>query len=58
MVAGSQQWSIRHPDPLKAGMMLVAAPPCSSSVEDGRVARAGPDVRRQQRNVLHNRELR
>jgi hypothetical protein len=51
----SQQWSVRHSDPMM--MLMAAPPPSSSSVEDGRAARAGPVARRQQRNVLYNRDL-
>ena len=46
----SQQWSVRHPDPM-------AAPSAPPSMEVGRAARAGPVARRQQGNVLHNRDL-
>ena len=56
----SQQWSVRHPDPMEVGMMLMTAPPSSSSsssVEDDRSARAGPVASRQQRKVFHNRDL-
>jgi hypothetical protein len=47
----SQQWSVRHPNPMTA---YPSPPP---SIEDGSAARAGPVARRQQGNVLHNRDL-
>ena len=48
----SHLWSVRHPDPM-------AAPSASSpsSMAYDSAVRAGPVARRQQRNVLHNRDL-
>jgi hypothetical protein len=47
----SQQWSVRHPDP----MLENEAPPFF--IADYSQARAGPIAPRQLRNVLHNRDL-
>jgi hypothetical protein len=46
----SQQWSVRHPDPMAYSL---SPPP----MEVDSAARAGPVASRQQRNVLHNRDL-
>ena len=47
----SQQWSVRHPNPMTA---YPSPPP---SIEDDSAAKAGPIASRQRRNVLHNRDL-
>jgi hypothetical protein len=49
----SQQWSDRHPDPMAASSAL--SPP--SMEVDSAVTKAGLVASRQQRNVLHNRDL-
>ena len=48
----SQQWSIRHPNPMEPSILIA-----TSSMEDGSAARAGPMAHIQLRNALYNRDL-